>query len=520
VTCDTIGDLPDVVLLSETIKAVNKPASPVRVLMLVSETSGLEFAGELAASGAPMELLLGADVQGDPPAGVRFARMQPDSKPNDRDEFALAMSDVLWAHPSTCAHALVRRAEELGKPVVAPGGGLPILPPVASVTQGLNPHLDDGGRRWHCLCFGRLEHVIIACLGWNWTLLKRGFRRGWFPPAYFAPEACEKLAPDPDAMKPDAVLPKRFAALDSSAVLGANIHRDVAWALHLGAAFAVLAAVAGLPADEPLAVGENVAHRPNGWGFAELGALAAILLVLFVIRRCRLQDRWTACRLGAEQLRIARMCLPLLVLPRALITEDVWCDQRQGAKEAVDLESQALAEVKRAIRDQPLPQFDPRLSPACAARWLECIVKDQIDYHDNNHRKLEPAETGLRWLAGFFFLSAFIAVAVELMPHLWRLFPAVSGLLIVTAAFPAFAAAFHGASTRVGIAQRVALSVELKRELVPIHRALIEIINRPRHPDSTWVEIRELAFHAAEAMGRENKSWHGQVRLQRDTVPA
>jgi len=89
--------------------------------------------------------------------------------------------------------------------------------------------------------------------------------------------------------------------------------------VHLGAAYAVFLAVYGeiAHAREP-----NSQH--NFWdqvfsstGFELLVLLLIVALVLSA-RLARLQDRWTACRLGAEQLRIARMCLPLLMAPPAL----------------------------------------------------------------------------------------------------------------------------------------------------------------------------------------------------------
>jgi hypothetical protein len=37
--------------------------------------------------------------------------------------------------------------------------------------------------------------------------------------------------------------------------------------------------------------------------------------------------------------------------------------------------------------------------------------------------------------------------------------------------------------------------------------------------DNAWSHVRHLAFEAAEAMGRENTSWHGLVRRYRDDLP-
>ena len=245
-----------------------------------------------------------------------------------------------------------------------------------------------------------------------------------------------------------------------------------------------------------------------------------IALLVFFPRRGRLQDRWTACRLGAEQLRIARMCLPLLVLQRALISKDTWPSQQRPDAGAVGLNHEVLSEVKRSIRDHGLPRVDGTGSPEQAARWVDCIVSDQIAYHANNHRKLERVESSLRMVAAVLFIAATLAVLAELAPHVWHCFPHLKWLLLVTAAGPAFAAACHGAATRLAIVHRIALSEDVAQELRTVRDALTEIIHRPRLTAEAWPEIRRQAFNAAEAMGRENQSWHSLVRLQQDTLPA
>ena len=147
--------------------------------------------------------------------------------------------------------------------------------------------------------------------------------------------------------------------MDRSALYGSRKHRDITWINHLSAGFAVLFAVLGQVGYRDLpdhAVGAERLdwHRFfwHGWewGASELAALLLIILLVTLVLRSKLQERWTACRLGAEQLRIARMSLPLLVLPPALATEDT---SPEG--EHVDYELAALAQVKRAVRQQGLP---------------------------------------------------------------------------------------------------------------------------------------------------------------------
>jgi hypothetical protein len=522
-TQETIGKHPDIPLLSDTFR---NAGCPVRVLMLVSDEDGLELAQQLSNAEIDVELLLASDVA-DPHPGLNFARMPPQSKPADRDEFGLALSDVILADPANAGYPLARRAAALGKPVIAPGTGLPAFPQSGSVTHELDP-TTLSRHKWRQHFAGRLEQAFLEVLalrlfrGGDGKLsdrlkqLRRCFRTDgkWCPSSYFSPEDCANLVPDPETFDPRSPLVTRFDVLDRSALFGSYIHRDLAWAAHLGAAFAVLAAVAGA------VVAPRHPYAVVALAITELIMLLFVALIVFFPRRGRLQDRWTACRLGAEQLRIARMCLPLLVLQRALISEDKWPGRQRRAADARGLNYEAISEVKRAIRDHGLPRVDGNGSPLQAARWVNCIVADQILYHVTNHKKLERVETSLRTSATLLFFAAMLAVLGELGPYAGACLPHLEWLLLLTAAGPAFAAACHGVATRLAIVHRIALSEDVERELQTVHAALTEIIHRPRLGNEAWMEVRWLAFSAAEAMGRENRSWHSLVRLQPEVLPA
>jgi hypothetical protein len=88
----------------------------------------------------------------------------------------------------------------------------------------------------------------------------------------------------------------------------------------------------------------------------------------------------------------------------------------------------------------------------------------------------------------------------------------IGGLLLVTAAGPAFAAALHGAGTRLGIVHRAALSLDVERELKVVQKALAKLIATPPIELEAWRE-------AATSMGRESTAWHGLVRRYRDELP-
>ena len=205
------------------------------------------------------------------------------------------------------------------------------------------------------------------------------------------------------------------------------------------------------------------------------------------------------------------MSLPLLVLPPALATED-----RNLEGERVDYQLAALAQVKRAVRQQGLPCVDyGSTTPAAGAAWPHLIVADQLHYHESNHITLERAEKSLGIVTAFFFFGSIALVFLVLM--LFRTHD--PRFLIATAAGPAFAAALHGAGMRLGIVHRSALSRDMKEQLGKIGQALGKLIKAAASSSKAWQEVRTLTYRAAEAMGEENSSWHNLVQRYRDELP-
>jgi hypothetical protein len=512
---EALGATPDLAALVAALAASQRP---VRALIRVIDSAGLEFAMGLQASCTaariPADLLLGAAVKlPDDLEGA--ARMPPGSPNGDLDELALLLADVVLATPGAAEQETVRKlladARAAGKPICPPGCGLLcVATPVASVTHRLDPLVRGWpawGRRWG----GRLEQVILEVLSFGWQeengrahsrkKLHACLFKPWVHTPYFAPETWRTLVPDSAVLPEGAPLITEFERLDRCALYGSYVHRDLIWVLHLAAACAVLSAVFGS------------LFSPDGWVSStcmviELVLLALIAGLIYAARRVLLQDRWTACRLAAEQLRIARMCLPLMVVPPALTVVEA------AAGEARDFSHLALAEVQRVVRDQGLPRLQPEDGPVKAARWLHLIVSDQAQYHKLNHRKLEHAERRLGWATATFFGLAVLAVLAHFR---WE----TEWLLLCTAAGPAFAAALHGAETRLGIKHRAGLSEEVHRQLVPIAAVLDAFIAAPpATPEAGWLQVRGLARRAAREMGQENQSWHRLVRRERDTLPA
>ena len=491
------------------------PGRAVRVLLCVSEDVdpllAASVAKSLAAIGAETQILLHTQAQS-LGTGAFELHAPADMSRNDQIEFALALSDVVLNTQGSDPH-LVKVAELLRKPSIPLGNPVPVVFQDASITRELDPEKPGWLSNRRSL-FGRLEQAILELFAFGWRgwdregraesakRLKQCVRSDWKVRAYFAPEEWRQIAPDRATSNEPSPIDTHFEAMDRSALYGSYIYRDLIWATHFAAAFAVFAAVAG--------------HIWKSWslfwGGIEFIALVFVLSLIFASRYFALRDRWTACRLGAEQLRIARMSLPLLVLPSALATTNTTpAAEGHGSKEA-EFGARALEEVKRAVRDHGLPRTAAPLKASDASAWVHCIVADQIDYHRRNHGKLEHVESWVGYATAGFFIIALFAVIIHPFAH-WN------SLLLLTAAGPAFAAALHGAGTRLGIVHRAALSLEMEHTLRQIDSALVKLMDGTHSAEDPQREVRRLAFAAAEAMGSENRSWHVLVRRYRDELP-
>ena len=219
-----------------------------------------------------------------------------------------------------------------------------------------------------------------------------------------------------------------------------------------------------------------------------------------------------ACRLGAEQLRIARMSLPLLVLPSALATTiTTEAGDTHSTKEA-EFGSRALEEVKRAVRDQGLPRLAAPLKPPEAAAWVHCIVADQIAYHRRNHSKLDRVES---WMS-VGHRSALLHRAYCGRGSLG------DSLGMAAAVYRRWAGIRRGLAWRGNAARHRAPRGAEPGDgttLQQIDANLIKLMDGTHSAENPESEVRRLAFAAAEAMGSENRSWHGLVRRYRDELP-
>ena len=506
VDCAKDGDA-----LRETLRTAPRQT---RLLVCIPDSPAAPTLSAVAGTDIDRQVLLGHEVE-KVESGAFVVKAPPGMSRTDVIEFALALSDVVLVSARNENRRWARHSKKLGKTLVAVGSPLhPLASESLDVTSGLDPESGGWLVRGRCI-FGRLEQAILeflALFGWDGKKRKNKFWRSfalrWRPTSYFS-AGWEEVCPDQAASK-HSHLNRCFEAMDRSALYGSSIHRDITWAAHFGVACAVLFAVLGYTSGD---------HSFYPW--FEFSSLLVVGSVVWT-RWISLQERWTACRLGAEQLRIARMSLPLLVLPGALATADD--EPADDAK--VDYEFSALAQVKRAVRQQGLPLVDCSSLPAVeAARWLQLIVVDQLHYHERNHQTLDRAEVTLNGISTIIFCASLLTVALPLFVPPLRdragesLFLSEGSYLVFAAVGPALVAALHGAGTRLGFVHRAALSRDMQKQLAGIAQSLDTLIKSAASSTSAWQEVRALAYAAADAMGAENSSWHRLVRRYRDELP-
>jgi hypothetical protein len=514
VVLEFLGAVGDIERVRTTLRSARGEA---RVLVCVRGAGGLSLAAHLTEAGLPMDVLLAADIvpRDDwPPSLIASAvRMPPGSTPEELNDFALALSDIVLTGPDWLGDPdLISKAEDQRKPVIPAGDALPALPVRHPDIAGW---LHTTKKHWRvvlCHASGRLEQFCLELSAFNWRGREKGGRRhsrqrllrcvsggwkeNWRP--YFASEEphddarnWRKLAPDNKARDDTALIVERFNSLDHSALYGAFFHRDLIWVAYFASAFAVFDAVVG-----------SLKHFEGGvgWPSVELITLAGIVGIIAFLRVTQLQDHWTSCRLAAEQLRIVRLCLPLFVVPSVLRSAD------KAPPGTPLFTTRALEEVKRTVRDQGIPRLRKDFSPAGAVAWLELIVADQASYHEINERRLERSEYRLHdWAAGLFLLAV-LAVGAHYFNKVPWIAAVVPYLLILTAAGP--------------VVHRIALSRDTRLELDQIQARLAKLkLNLANlSPERAWREIRALALQASDAMWIENTSWHNLVRREKDDI--
>jgi hypothetical protein len=352
---------------------------------------------------------------------------------------------------------------------------------------------------------GHLHDGMIALLSGN---LKRAWSRRLATPkeAYWGPARPKGEHPVITPVR----MEERFDTADVEASVAAGRHRDSTWFIYGASALAVFAAVAGA-----------IRLWPGGhgalWAVTELVALVVIIGLFFKAKSAHWHEQWIGQRFIAEQVRYARMGLPVLAFP-GVYRASPW---KIGESGRLVLESPELWLIHRTLKRQGLPRAidGAAYMPGAAAvlrevrDYVGAVVQDQAKYHHGNHEKLHHVHHGLHRLSIGLFIATTLAVPAHFLLH-------ADWLLVFTAFFPALAAAIHGLATKLEIARLSSQHAATAHELAHIDVALRDVGCREGNDWQDWLRLRQLTLSAAAIMSDENGQWQQLISQQGAELPA
>ena len=315
-------------------------------------------------------------------------------------------------------------------------------------------------------------------------------------------------------LAPTASLDAQFDRADILATVAAGKHRSAAWVSSAASTMAVFAAVAGAI---------HLWSNDQGvfWAVAELGLVALVIALLWRARHQQWHSHWIANRFVAEQLRYARMGLPVLALTKSLFESSSCVLPDATGVPQLKVLSPDLKVLQKTLASLGLP-MPADGGPFIAARaeslprlrdYVLSVLHDQIAYHERVHAEQHATEHVLHRLSLLLFCLTGAAVAGHFVLH-------ANWLLIFTAFFPALAAGIHGLSTSLEISR---IAEQSKATAADLHHLSVAMGQALNPQDSTWrqwVQLRHLTLLAAGLMSDENGQWQKLVTHQKPKLPA
>jgi hypothetical protein len=321
-------------------------------------------------------------------------------------------------------------------------------------------------------------------------------------------------AGDADLVAPTATLDASFDAADVEASVAAGKYRSAVWISSAASTLAVFSAVAG-------AIGLWPGQSGVFWAVAEVFLVALVIGLLWRVKQQDWHARWVRSRFLAEQLRYARLGLPLLSLGSKVLMPFREVVQDRDGMDRVLLASSELRDLQRCLTGTGLPRpasggaFVVATEAALLSQrnYVLSVINDQIAYHDRAHHDQHAAEHRLHNLTVILFCLTAAAVLGHFVLH-------AQWLLIFTAFFPALAAGVHGLSTSLEISRIAEQSKATSSGLREIADAVRLAVNEDARPWEGWLQLRHLTRLAAELMSDENGQWQKLVSHQKPKLPA
>lgn len=317
-----------------------------------------------------------------------------------------------------------------------------------------------------------------------------------------------------ELVQPTPYLDQPFDIADVAASIAAGKHRSSAWISSMASTGAVFAAVAG-------AIHLWVNPHAAFWSVLELVLVAFIVTLLWRSQKKQWHSAWISSRFLAEQLRYARMGLPLMVVGKTLTEPAFTVFPNSKGEHELCLVSEDLCKIQYAVASSGLPVM-PNGQPYVAAssqnlvqiqQYVLSVIKDQTKYHQRVHHEHHAVEHVLHRLS----LVLFTLTAMAIGAHFWL---HAEWLLIFTAFFPALAAGIHGLSTSLEIARLSEQSEATADQLEDLYLAIEGVLDGDATLWQKWTHLRHLTLLASEVMSDENSQWQKLVTHQKPKLPA
>ncbi|MFM9434956.1 alpha-D-ribose 1-methylphosphonate 5-triphosphate synthase subunit PhnH [Janthinobacterium sp. CG_23.3] len=443
---------------------------------------------------------------------------------------------VLWIDAGAQGGAALRLLDH-GQFDAAAFAALHVEPDNVALLRALFVALDDAapqaqlalafGPFWRAgtlasLSLPLLDPALATAGRRNWSgLFHSGFLALFGPwPRRVAPQAASTwrgpAAFERAAAWPDATW-RWFDRCDRAAMRASGRHRDQIVLVELCGSLAVLGAVAGAIEWGALSL---------AWGALELLALLGIGLVVWLNRKRARNSHaaWMRFRPAAEALRLSALLHPLLAsLGGSGIGAGGW-RSRPGAPLS-PLSPQQLAMpyhwlVTQLLREAGAPERGLHCLEALQDEHklaLTALLDEQIAFQDCAHRDAGTVHQRLHGVTA----AVYFAVLATVLLHVYALADGHSDLghwlhaqrwpLLITAFFPALAAALHGINSKLQLPQ-VARGAQATAARLRALRAAVGACATP-------MALRTLALETAATMYAEHGSWTGLMEQQYVTMP-
>jgi hypothetical protein len=370
---------------------------------------------------------------------------------------------------------------------------------------------------------GMLEKMVLAAIAPHrghglrgiWASVRHAARHDTSRAYYlvdFSAEECQ-MHQEPESLK------QSFGFFDVSANVRAGKLRDTIWVQYLLAAFAVFSAVAG-------SFQLGVAETSHFWGYAELVAIAAVMVLFLRGRAMRWHRLWLSFRYMAELIRYARMCNSFLAVPTTLQTRlfrPMTADPVTPGNTSATLMLSSPEEwlVRRVLLSAIPPQpalnaashYEPQTHIEQLAEYARRVISDQRKFHLQKHKQYKHAAHALHQFGTLCFSATALAVVMHFVLHRpW--------MLLLTAALPALASSLHGITNQTELARLASVSRITSHELDMLHQAINRILTSTGDEAIAWLRLRRLVSEAAHVMSGSAEQWQSLIEHRETALPA